>query len=185
MGFLSNRQPEECEPSPHRLRPHYESVRRFQTKIEDQKFLVKKVAIFTRRVPVQNVKTLKTWLWVFSATKNLRNVKLHHIDYDPNMSLLDDFRQNWRPKVFSEKISVFHEARTCRQCQNPKNLIIGFLSNSQPEECETSPHRLRPQYESVQIEDQNLLAKKEQIFLGAELSKLAKPWKLDYGFSQQ
>ena len=33
--------------------------------------------------------------------------------------------------------------------KNHKNLIIGFLSNSQPEESETSPHRSRPQYESV------------------------------------
>ena len=66
-----------------------------------------KIAIFTRRVPVENVKTLKTWLWVFSATETLRNLKLHHIDYDPNMSLWDDFRQKLRPKVFSEKIAIF------------------------------------------------------------------------------
>ena len=62
------------------------------------------MVIFSRRVPVENLKTLKTWLWVFSATDNLKNLKLHQIDYDPNMSLWDDYRQNRRPKVFSEKI---------------------------------------------------------------------------------
>ena len=71
------------------------------------KIFSEKIAIFTRRVPVENVKTLKTWLWVFSATDNLKNLKLHHIDNDPNMSLWDDFKQNWRPKVFSEKIAIF------------------------------------------------------------------------------
>ena len=59
MGFLSNMQPEESEPSPHRLRPQYESVRRFQTKSHTQIFN-EKIAIFTRRVPVENVKTLET-----------------------------------------------------------------------------------------------------------------------------
>ena len=95
MGFLSNRQPEDSETLPHRLRPQYESV------------YSEKIAIFTRRVPVENIKTLKTWLWVFSATDNLRNLKLYHIDYSPNMSLWDDFSQNRRPKVFSEKIAIF------------------------------------------------------------------------------
>ena len=71
------------------------------------KVFSEKIAIFTRRVPVKNVKTLKTWLWVFSATDNLRNLKLHHLDYDANMSLWDDFRLNRRPKVFSEKIAIF------------------------------------------------------------------------------
>ena len=87
MGFLSIRQPEECETSPHRLRPQYESVRRFQSKSKTKSFLVKN--------------------------------------------------------------SDFHQARTCRKRQNPKNLIMGFLSNRQSEESETSPHRKRPQYESV------------------------------------
>ena len=72
-----------------------------------QKYFSEKIAIFSSRVPVENIKTLKTWLWVFSATDNLRNLKLHHIDYDPNMSLWDDFRQNLWPKVFSEKIVNF------------------------------------------------------------------------------
>ena len=71
------------------------------------KVFSEKIAIFTRCVPVENVKTLKTWLWVFSATDNLRNLKLHHIDYDPNMSLWDDFSQNQRPKIFSEKLAIF------------------------------------------------------------------------------
>ena len=71
------------------------------------KVFSEKIAIFPRRVPVQNVKTLKTWLWVFSATDNLKNLKLHHMDYDPNMSLWDNYRQNRRPKVFSEKIAIF------------------------------------------------------------------------------
>ena len=71
------------------------------------KVFTEKIAIFTRRVPVENVKTLKTWLWVFSAVVILKNVKLHHIDYDPNMSLWDDFKQNQRPKIFSEKIAIF------------------------------------------------------------------------------
>ena len=67
----------------------------------------KKITTFTRRVPVKNVKTLKIGLWVFSATETLRNLKLHHMDYGPNMSLCDDFRQNRRPKVFSENIAIF------------------------------------------------------------------------------
>ena len=54
------------------------------------------------RIPVENVKTLKTWLWVFSATDNLRNVNFHHMDYGPNMSLWDDYSQNRSKKVFSE-----------------------------------------------------------------------------------
>ena len=91
------------------------------------KFFRKKIAIFTRRVPVENVKTLKTWLWVFTATDNLKNLKLHHIDYEPNMSLWDDFKQNRRPKIFSEKIAIFPRRGAGK----------------------TAPHRLRPQYESV------------------------------------
>ena len=66
------------------------------------KVFSEKIAIFPTLIPVENVKTLKTWLWLFSAIDNLRNVKLHHIDYGPNMSLWVDFRQNRRPKVFSE-----------------------------------------------------------------------------------
>ena len=80
MGFLSNRKPDESESSPHRLRPQYESVRRFRTK---------------------------------SKTKS-----------------------------FSEKIAIFPRRGTWQKLQNPKNLIMGFLSNRQPEESETSPHRL-------------------------------------------
>ena len=125
------------------------------------------------RSPGKNCKTLKTWLWVFSATDNLKNLKLHHIDYEPNMTLWDDFNQNRRPKVFSGKIAIFPRRRAGKTCetlknwlwvfsaidnlrdvklrerQNPKNLITGFLSNKQPEECENSPHGLRPQHESV------------------------------------
>ena len=72
-----------------------------------QKVFSEKIANFPRRGPGENCKTLKTWLWVFSAIDNLKNVKLHHIDYGPNMSLWDDFSQNQRPKVFSEKIAIF------------------------------------------------------------------------------
>ena len=108
------------------------------------KVFCEKIAIYVRRVPGKNCKTLKTWLWVFSARESLRNLKLHHIDNTPNMSLWHDFRQNRRPKVFREQI-----AHTCQERQNPKNLIMGFLSNRQPEQSETSPHQIRPQYESV------------------------------------
>ena len=86
MGFLSNKQPEECETSPHRLRPQYESVRRFQTKSKTKNFKLK-IAIFTRRGRGKDCKTRRASLWVFSAIDNLKNVKHHHIDYDPNMSL--------------------------------------------------------------------------------------------------
>ena len=86
MGFLSSRQPEEFETSPHGLQPKYESGRHFRQNRRPKVFS-EKIAIFTRRVPVENVKTLKTLLWVFSATDNLRSLKLHHIDYDRNMSL--------------------------------------------------------------------------------------------------
>ena len=90
------------------------------------KIFSEKLAIFTRRVPVENVKTLKTWLWVFSATDNLKNLKLHHIDYDPNMSLWDDFRQNRRPKIFSEKIAIFPRRGAGNTCKTLKNWLWVF-----------------------------------------------------------
>ena len=85
-----------------------------------------KIAIFTRRVPVENVKNLKTWLWVFSATDNLKNLKLHHIKYDPNLSLWDDFRQNGRPKVFSEKIAIFTRRWPGKNCKTLKTWLWVF-----------------------------------------------------------
>ena len=84
------------------------------------KVFSEKIAIFTRRVPVQNVKTLKTWLWVFSATDKLRNLKLHHMDCGPNMTLWDDFCQNQRPKVFSEKIAIFLRRGPGKNCKTLK-----------------------------------------------------------------
>ena len=84
------------------------------------KVFSEKIAIFTRRVPVEIVKTLKIWLRVFSATDNLRNLKLYHIDYGPNMSLWDDFSQNQRPKVFSEKIAIFPRRRPGKNCKTLK-----------------------------------------------------------------
>ena len=84
------------------------------------KVFSEKIAIFTGRVPVQNVKTLKTGLWVFSATHNLRNLKLHHMDNGPNMSLWDDFTQNQRPKVFSEKIAIFPRRVPGKNCKTLK-----------------------------------------------------------------
>ena len=62
------------------------------------------------------------------------------------------FQTKSKTKNFYGKKSDFHLARTCRERQNPKNLIMGFLSNRQPEDSETSPHRLRPQYGSVYSE---------------------------------
>ena len=85
-----------------------------------------KRAIFTRRVPVEKVKTLKTWLWVFSATDNLKNVKLHHFDYGPNMSLWDDFRQNQRPKILSEKIAIFPWRQPGKNCKTLKSWLWVF-----------------------------------------------------------
>ena len=81
------------------------------------KVFSEKITIFTRRVPVENVKTLKTWLWVFSATDNLKNLKLHHMDYNPNMSLWENFRQNRRPKVFSEKRAIFTRRVPGKNCK--------------------------------------------------------------------
>ena len=60
------------------------------------------MAIFTRRVPVEYVKTLKTWLWVFSAVDNLKNVKLHHIDYDPKW-VCETISDKIEDQKFSEK----------------------------------------------------------------------------------
>ena len=97
-----------------------------------------KIAIFTRRVPVENGKTLKTWLWVFSAADNLKNLKLHHIDYDPNISLWDAFNQNQRPKVFSEKIAIFSRRVTVKNIKTLKTWSWVFsatdnlLSTSKP-----------------------------------------------------
>ena len=88
--------------------------------------LSEKIAIFPRRVPVENVKTLKTWLWVFSSTNNLRNMKLHHMDYGPNMSLWNDFNQNRRPKVFSEKIAIFTRRGACKTCETLKTWLWVF-----------------------------------------------------------
>ena len=92
-----------------------------------------KIATFTRRVPVENFKTLKTWLWVFSALDNLKNVKLPHIDYDPNMILWDDFSQNQRPKIFSEKIAIFPRRGPGKNCKTLKAWLWVFLSIRQPE----------------------------------------------------
>ena len=85
-----------------------------------------KIAIFTRRVPVENAKSLKTWLWVFSAIDKLKNLKLHHIDYDPNMTLWDNFRQNRRPKVFSEKIAIFPRRGPGKICKTLKTWLWVF-----------------------------------------------------------
>ena len=85
-----------------------------------------KIAIFTWRVPVENVKTLKTWLWVFSAADNLKNLELHHIDYNPNMSLWDDFRQNQRQKIFSEKIAIFPRRGPGKNCKTLKTWLWVF-----------------------------------------------------------
>ena len=43
----------------------------------------------------------------FVSKKNLENLKLHHMYYDPNMSLRDAIRQNRTPKVFREKTAIF------------------------------------------------------------------------------
>ena len=53
---------------------------------------------------------------------------------------------------------------TCWERQNPKNLIMGFLSNKQPEEYETSAHvNTAPTWVcetiSVKIEDKKFLVK--------------------------
>ena len=90
------------------------------------KIFSEKIAIFTRRGAGKTCKTLKTWLWVFSAIDNLRNVKLHHIDYDPNMSLWDDFSQNRRPKVFSEKIGIFPRRGAGESCETLKTWLWVF-----------------------------------------------------------
>ena len=108
-------------------------------------------------------KTVKTWLWAFSATDNLRNVKLHHIDYIPNMSLWDDFSQNGRPKVSSEKMRFSLGAGPGKHCKTLKT----YLSNRQPKECKTSPHRLRPQYESMRrFQSKKFFVKKYSFSLG-------------------
>ena len=54
-------------------------------------------------------------------------------------------------KKFLVKNSDFPLARTWQKLQSLKSFIMGFLGNRQPEECETSPHRLRPQYEYVRL----------------------------------
>ena len=90
------------------------------------KVFCEKIAIFPRRGPGKKCKTLKTWLCFFSATNNLRNLKLHHIDYGPNMSLLDHFRQNRRPKVFSEKIAIFMRRGPGKNCKTLKASLWVF-----------------------------------------------------------
>ena len=85
-----------------------------------------KIATFTMRVPVENVKTLKTWLLVLSATDNLKNLKLHQIDYHPNMSLWDDFRRNQRPKIVSEKLAIFPRRGPGKNCKTLKSWLWVF-----------------------------------------------------------
>ena len=98
-------------------------------KIKDQKFLMKKERFpLGTYVPVENVKTLKPWLWVFSATHNLKNLTLHHNDIDPDMSLLDDFSQNRRPKFISEKRAIFPRRRTGKTCETLKTWLWVFSS---------------------------------------------------------
>ena len=63
---------------------------------------------------------------VFSATDNLKNLKLHHINYDHNMSLWDDFRQNRRPKVFREKIAIFPRRVPGNTCKTLKTWLWVF-----------------------------------------------------------
>ena len=94
-------------------------------KIWDQKFLVKKKRFSLGAYLSRMSKPLKTWLWVFSATNNLRNLKLHHIDYGPNMSLWHNFRQNWRPKIFTEKIAIFTRREPGKKCKTLKT-CYGF-----------------------------------------------------------
>ena len=95
-------------------------------KIKDQKIFSEKIPIFPRRGPGENCKTLKTWLWVFSAADNLKNLKLHHIDYNPNISLWDDFNQNQRPKVFSEEIAIFPRREPGKNCKTLKTWLSVF-----------------------------------------------------------
>ena len=90
------------------------------------KFISEKIAIFPRRGAGKKWKTLKTWLCFFSATDNLRNLKLHNVDNDPNMSLWDDFRQNRRPKVFSEKIAIFKRRGAGKTCETIKTWLWVF-----------------------------------------------------------
>ena len=96
------------------------------SKNQRPKFINEKIAIFTRRELGKKCKTLKTWLWVLSATDNLRNMTLHHIDYGPNMSLCDDFRQNRRPKVFSEKIAIFIRRAPVENVKTLKTWLLVF-----------------------------------------------------------
>ena len=89
-----------------------------------------KIAILTMRVPVENVKTLKTWLLVFSATDNLKNLKLHHIDYDPNISVWYDFSQNRRPKFISAKKAIFPRRGAGKTCQTLKTWLWDPATNN-------------------------------------------------------
>ena len=128
------------------------------------KVLSEKKSIFTRRVPVKNVKTLKTWLWVFSATDNLKNLKLHHIDYDPNMSLWDNFRQNRQPKVFSEKIAIFIRRVPVENVKTLKTWLCFFsatdnLRNLKLHHIDNDPN-MSLWVDSDKIEDQKFLRKK-------------------------
>ena len=87
---------------------------------------------FVRRGPGKNCKTLKASLWVFSAIHNLRNVKLHHIDYGPNMSPWDDFNKNRRPKVFSEKRAILPRCGRGNACKTLKTRLWVFSAIDNP-----------------------------------------------------
>ena len=54
-----------------------------------------------------------------------------------------------KKQKFLLKKERFPIGRNLGKTQNPKNLIMGFLSTRQPEESETSPHGFQPQHESV------------------------------------
>ena len=124
------------------------------------KVFSEKIAIFMRRVPVKNVKTLKTWLLVFSASVNLKNLKFHHIDYDRNMSLWDDFSQNRRPKFISEKRAIFPRRGAGKTCETLKTWLwvfsaIDILRNVKLHDIDYGPN-MSLWDASVKIEDQNI-----------------------------
>ena len=187
MGFFSNRQPEECETSPHRLRPQYSLWDDFSQN-QRPKVFSEKIAIFPRRGPGKNCKTLKTWLWVFSATENLKNLKLHHIDYDPNINLWDDFSQNQRPKVFSEKIAIFTRRVTVKNVKTLKTWLWVFsetdnLKNLKLHQSDNDPN-ISLWDDFSQNQRPKVLSEKIAIFPRRGPGKNCKTVKFDYGFSQ-
>ena len=72
-----------------------------------QKVISQKLAIFTRQEPVENFRTLKTWIIIVSAASSFTDLKLNHVGWEPEMITENDFSQNESHKIFNQILPIF------------------------------------------------------------------------------